>query len=176
MVRPHGNTCVDFDPTTLDDYMTFAEGHRKVNYFQFSGVQIQNNSRINLMSDNTKYMEDIYMFLFKCAVYLASKVNYLFLKYCLENSNLVVMLNILTGIQTFIKLALFGIKHILSNFSLWDRIFLFLQVTSEHISVLHTYFKFHWGTQKISEVSKLFSTFLMGSQKNYYNVFHSVGT
>lgn len=22
-----------FDPTTLDDYMTFAEGHRKVNYF-----------------------------------------------------------------------------------------------------------------------------------------------
>ena len=37
------------------------------------------------------------MLLFKCAVYLASKVNYLFLKYCLENA-ILVMLNILTGI------------------------------------------------------------------------------
>lgn len=50
------------------------------------------------MSENTKYMEHIYVLLFKYAVYLASKVNYLFLKYCLENAILVVMLNILTGI------------------------------------------------------------------------------
>lgn len=44
-------------------------------------------------------MEDVYMSLFKmCCLFLASKVNYLFLKCCLENAILVIMLNILTGI------------------------------------------------------------------------------